>query len=88
MTVSPALSSVSRWTLFACCWTGILGANPTLGLCSAVDAKRPDIVQLLIARGANVNVNCSDTDRPILLEAAEYGNNKIVRLLKAAGARK
>ena len=64
------------------------GANPTLGLCSAVEAKRPDIVQLLIARGANVNVNCSDTDRPVLLEAAEYGNNKIVRLLKAAGARK
>ncbi len=63
------------------------GANPTDGLCSAVDAQRPDIVQLLIARGANVNTKCSD-DRRVLLDAAEYGNNQIVRLLKAAGARK
>ena len=64
------------------------GANPTNGLCSAVAAKRVDIVQLLIARGANVNVKCSDTDRSVLLEAAEYGTNNIVRLLKDAGARK
>ncbi len=64
------------------------GANPTNGLCSAVDARRADIVQLLIARGANVNSNCSETDRPVLLDAAEYSNSKIVRLLKAAGARK
>ncbi len=64
------------------------GANPTNGLCSAVNARRPEIVQLLITRGANVNVKCSDTDRSVLLYAAEYGNNKIVSLLKAAGARK
>ena len=64
------------------------GANPTLGLCSAVDAKRVDMVQLLLARGANVNAKCFSTDRPVLLDAAEYGNNNIVRLLKAAGARK
>jgi len=63
------------------------GANPTTGLCSAVEAERPDIVQLLITRGANVNTKCSD-DRRVLLDAAEYGNNEIVRLLKAAGARK
>ena len=64
------------------------GANPTDGLCSAIDARRLDIVQLLIARGANVNTKCSGTDRSVLLDAAEYGNNEIVHLLKAAGARK
>ncbi len=64
------------------------GANPTYGLCSAVDARRTNVVQLLIARGANVNTDCSVTDRPVLLDAAEYGNNQIVRLLKDAGARK
>ena len=64
------------------------GANPTNGLCSAVDAKRTDMVQLLIARGANVNTKCFDTNRSVLLDAAEYGNNQIVHLLKAAGAKK
>lgn len=64
------------------------GASPTDGLCSAVDARRVDIVQLLIMKGANVNTICSVTDRPVLLDAAEYSNNQIVRLLKAAGARK
>ena len=64
------------------------GANPTDGLCSAVDARRPDMVQLLIVRGANVNTKCSGTDRSVLLDAAEFGNNEIVCLLKAAGAKK
>ncbi len=64
------------------------GANPTDGLCSAVDAKRSDMVQLLIVRGANVNTKCFGTNQSVLLDAAEYGNNTIVHLLKAAGARK
>ena len=64
------------------------GARPTSGLCSAVNAQRPDVVQLLISRGANVNVTCSDTNSSVLLSAAEMQNNKIIHLLKAAGAKK
>ena len=64
------------------------GANPTSGLCSAVDANRPGIVQLLIARGADVNAKCDSPSRSVLLEAAGYSSNEIIRMLKAAGARK
>lgn len=64
------------------------GARPTDGLCSAVNAQRPGVVQLLISRGANVNVACSGTGTSVLLSAAELRNNKIIYLLKAAGAKK
>ena len=66
------------------------GADPNDGLFMAVSTGQPEIVQLLIAKGANVNPKdfswCGFNS--LLLVAAQAGNNKVIQLLKAAGARK
>ncbi len=64
------------------------GADPNDGLYLAVVSRQPDMVKLLIARGADVNPKVCCGEGSLLLVAAQTKNNKIIQLLKTAGARK
>ena len=68
------------------------GADPNRGLFSAVNSEQVDLVRLLIAKGANVNPRgCCDGVSLLQYAAQSWDrkkSNQIVRLLKAAGAKK
>ncbi len=56
-------------------------------LASAIEERRPAVVELLIAAGANVNARGSERSRtPLLVLAAGTGSAAVVRLLVDAGA--
>ncbi len=68
------------------------GADPNRGLSSAVNSGQVDVARLLIARGANVNPRgCCDGVSLLQYAAQSWDkkkSNQLVRLLKAAGAKK
>ena len=61
------------------------GADPSNGLGQAIQKNRLDIVELLIARGANVNAKSGYNSSPLQL-AEGYGDKQIVQFLKSKGA--
>jgi ankyrin repeat protein len=63
-------------------------SEPWSSLESAVQNNRPDLVQLFLARGANVNLVDKAGYTPLLLAASiDFGDTAIIELLLAAGAR-
>ena len=61
------------------------GADPTDALGQAIQQNRPQIVTLLISKGANVNDKRRYTLKPLQL-AKDYKRTQIVAILKSAGA--
>lgn len=62
-------------------------AKPDRALSAAVATNRPEIVELLVARGANPNPPDTSPGYSPLADALAHGNRRIVAILKRAGAR-
>ena len=63
------------------------GEDPNQALKAAFDSQKPELVEIAVHKGADVNRHYSDGGTP-LSKAAIYGNKALIKMLKAAGAKK